>query len=160
MLCFIVTFMFMYENLSAQNKTAYCKAFKYIKGQYQNKHIIVIDTLAHLDLSGFYQEISLKWGKTTDETIRILDSLDHSQIEFKKKYRGVSHLEIKGTEPTKLVYFSEFYDNMLMVEVMNRKKNGSLNHNKQSTFNQSKQYLFLFNKKRIKKVFVKDVQYN
>jgi hypothetical protein len=145
-----------------QPAAAYLKALKYIKHQNTDKNMVVSDTIIHLPFSNFDREISKIWNKNTNAVMNLLDSVDNAQEHQTFVLDKFKNLKITGKEPTQIVYFSNFYSFMVIGEIMQLKDRwGRLSHRSQASFNQSTQYLFVFDEKyKLKKVFEIKIAYD
>jgi hypothetical protein len=151
-----------YSNLFGQNNTGYLTALKYIADDNHGKRILVSDTIIHLDFSNFWDRIdSLHAGKR-EALVRSLDSLDHARENQQfvlKEFKGV---KFDGNGPTYVMFFSDFYEGMVIGEIMPQKnKKHPFMHNAQASFNEATQYLFIFDKKyKLKQVFKGRIAYD
>jgi len=138
-----------------QNAVVYLKALKYITNKNAGKSIVVCDTIIYLPFHNFTEEICKVWGKTSDIVHDVLDSIDRNQGNRKVVLNEFKNLKFAGKEPTTIVYFSNFYSFMVIGETIEQKnKKYGLSHDAQTGFNESIQYLFLFDKKySLKRVF-------
>jgi hypothetical protein len=138
-----------------QNAIAYQKALKYITNKNAGKNMVVSDTIYHLPFHNFTEEICNIWGKDNDFVSGRLDSVDRVQENKKFVLNEFKNLKFVGKEPTEIIYFSNFYSLMVIGEIIERKnKKRGVSHDAQTGFNESTQYLFIFDKKySLKRVF-------
>jgi hypothetical protein len=88
------------------------------------------------------------WNKNTNAVMNLLDSVDNAQEHQRFVLDEFRNLKIAGKEPVQIVYFSNFYSFMVIGEIMLLKDRwGRLSHGSQASFNQSTQYLFVFDEK-------------
>ena|ERR1700759_216372 len=152
------------EENHLENK-GYLRALKYIVNSNKQKNILVSDTLVPLhfatfskDLDTFY--INQKHPKFYD----LLDSVDQAKDTSERFCPVLKNKQSKHKGKTEIIYFSPVYDHMLIGEILERqyfKKWYGLNHHAQAGFNQSMQYLFIFDKKyNIQKIFKATIAYD
>jgi len=138
----------------SQTTSAYLIALKYIVNKNAGKSIIVSDTIIHLPFHDFAAQICKLWNRDCNGVHDVLDSLDQAEENRKTVLNEFKNLKFNGREPTQIVYFSNFYSLMVIGEVIEQNKKHGLSHEVQTGFNQSTQYLFVFDKRySLKKVF-------
>jgi hypothetical protein len=142
----------------AQSNIDYYKtAFEYIVKQ-ENNGISLSDTIIPLALSTFYIEISN--GNNSEKVLFGLDSVDNQRNFSRYKYSELNKISSNSGKDLKL-YFSEVYKNMLIAELLPCKGGKDSNYDNLTSFNLSKQYLFIFDKdKTIINVYTKKIQYD
>jgi len=154
---FLVTVMLavIHSPLFSQPASAYLKALKYITDQNEGKQMVVSDTIIHLPFHNFTAEICTMWEKNNRIVHDILDSIDNAQENQKFVLNEFRGLKLCGKGPKEIIYFSNFYSFMVIGEILvQQNKKRGLNHDAQTGFNESTQYLFIFdNKYSLKKVF-------
>jgi hypothetical protein len=158
----VAIFTIIHPPLFGQNVTGYLKALKYITNENAGKRIIVCDTIIHLPFHNFTEQISELWHKNSSIVNHILDSIDHAQGQEKFILPEFKNLRFAGKKPTEIIYFSNFYSFMVIGEVIEQ-ENGKrgLGHDVNTGFNESTQYLFIFDEKySLKKVFKVRVAYD
>jgi len=161
--CTTTFLFFMFTTLKAQlehnnlRDSGYVRALKYIESSNKGHHILVSDTVIRLDFTSFTEELdSLQSKQNHTTTIDLLDSVDQSNSRCQKFMPILKGQKQRGLGNTKIIYFSPFYKNMVVGEILDRKNDGwsGPGHREQAGFNESTQYLFIFDEKyRIQKVF-------
>jgi hypothetical protein len=138
-----------------QNAIAYRKALKYIANQNAGKNMVVSDTIIHLPFHNFTEQVCKLWDKNSNVVHDVLDSVDHAQGNQKFVLNEFKNLKFVGKGPTEIIYFSTFFSFMVIGEIIKQKnKKGVVSHDVNSGFNESTQYLFIFDKKySLKRVF-------
>ena len=168
--CIAVILFFGFTSLKAQlehnnlRDSGYTRALKYIESSNKGHHILVSDTIIRLDFTFFNEELdSLPNNRNHRKTIELLDSVDQSNDNCQKFMPILKGQKQRGLRKTKIIYFSPFYKNMVVGEILDRQTDGwsGLSHNEQASFSESTQYLFIFDEKyRIQKVFKIRVAYD
>ena len=139
----------------------YSIAFNYIKGlpELESKCLYVSDTIVHLDLTNFWEELS-KETENKEALLFKLDSIDNSRKLDDYYMSSLRNLN-EQSDCNYTLFFSEVYENILLAEVLDNKGNLNANHYQLTAFNNSKIFLFKFNeKKEIVKVYSKELQYD
>ncbi|QJD95751.1 hypothetical protein HH214_07645 [Mucilaginibacter robiniae] len=145
----------------AQNQRGYLQAFNYLQKNHKGKQLVTVDTLIQANFSSFYKELSKDWKQRPSTTIKILDSLDYSSKEYFKAVVTLVRLNVTGTKPEYLIYFSSIKKHLLVAEIITRKAGYSLAYNEQTYFNHGERYLFVLDRHlRIKSIYKKVIQYN
>ncbi|MGZ3778902.1 MAG: hypothetical protein ACXVJB_12715 [Mucilaginibacter sp.] len=141
---------------SAQNSAAYQKALKYIVDDNRGKKMLVSDTIINIGFRDFWDRIDSLYGGNSDTLFHRLDSLDHARENQQFVLKEFNGVKFEGVEPVYDIFFSDFYHNMIIGEIMIQKsKNHPLNYNAQASFNEAMQYLFIFDKKHKLKMVLK-----
>jgi len=151
----IAPILLLYTPSFSQDSSEYIKALYYIIKQNPDKNIVVSDTIIHFPFTIFSKHISEIWGKNRDVVSDTLYKVDQEQEKLEFELNEFKNLQFPGSGPTQVIYFSNFYSSMVIGEILEKRisKHG-LNHDAQTGFNESTQYLFLFDEKHaIKRVF-------
>jgi len=147
------------NNSAAQQRQIYLQSYNYIKTHNGSCSIFVVDTIVNIDIAPFSGLLSKEWMKNSSHTMEIIDSLDNIKISH-KKYQFLNRFNTNN-KSTKIIYFSNFRGGLLVADVFDEKLISNLNYHKQTQYNQSERYLFIFNKRnKIRKVFRLKMQYN
>ena len=139
----------------------YNTAFNYIKNlsELESKCLSVSDTIVHLDLTNFWEELSEEM-ENKEALLFKLDSIDNSRKLNDYFMSSLRNLNAQS-DCNYTLFFSEVYENILLAEALDNKGNLSANHYQLTAFNNSKIFLFKFNeKKEIVRVYSKKLQYD
>lgn len=159
-LCLTSLLFAISHSLFGQEASVYFKAFSYIQKHNREAHLVVSDTIIHLDFSNFNEQIAKLRNQSARKTVAILDSIDQARENKKFAMKELADLRVHKNGPVQIVYFSDLYDNMLIGEVLEQ-KSGSRSHSSQASFTQVKEYLFIFDKKFVlKKIFTAQIAYD
>lgn len=139
--------------------TYYETAYKYLYNlpDLKGNTMYLSDTIVHINLSIFFEELSEGNAKTVFLKLDSLDKARHTKNNFLPKLQNLT----SDSTSKYTLFFSEIIDSVLLAEVVENKglKNG--NYEQLTAFNKSLIFLFLFdNKKQINKVYRKEMQYD
>jgi len=168
--CLIALLFFVLTSVKAQleqqspRDSAYVIALKYIEGLNKGHRILVSDTIIRLNFVDFSEELdSISDNHNHNKTIDLLDSVDQSNNSCQKFMPILKGQKQRGLRKTKIIYFSPLYKNMVIGEILDGHDVGlyGISHREQAGFNESTQYLFIFDEKyRIQKVLRARIAYD
>lgn len=147
-------------NSCIEQKNVYYKsAYSYLVDlpEFKKNGLTVSDTIVHLNLSIFFEELSK--GDTKAMFLK-LDSLDKSNSFNNYIIPELNSLP-SDTSSKYTLFFSKIIDNFLEAEIVQSNGQKGAGHERMTAFNKSRVFLFIFDKqKQISKVFYKEVQYD
>ena len=140
----------------------YERIYQYIKDlpEIKSSCINVSDTIVHLELTNFWEELSEGKSKSKDAIFMKLDSIDNSRMF--KNYALPQLKDFERVDSCKnVLFFSKVYKNMVLAELIDNRGELSNNHDVLTSFNKSDLYLFKFDsEKKIEKVYSKQIEYD
>lgn len=125
--------------------------------------VSVSDTIVHLELTNFWEELSKDTSKSNDVLFMELDSIDNSRFfeNYAMPQLQSFNQKASGDSCEYTLFFSKVYNNMVMAELINNRGNMSNNHHLLTSFNKSRIFLFRFDlEKKINKVYSKELEYD
>lgn len=148
----------------SHSKDKYKLAYEYVVNDQRKlgKTIKIADSTVHIDISVFFEELSIEIGQTQKVTLKVLDSLDHLNTRIPTKAVVISSQTKDLINPTEILYFSVLCDNLLVAELLNAGGEANERYERKTIFNEGTRYLFSFDRKsgKIKKIYKKKIQYN
>lgn len=136
----------------------YETAFNYLKKlpEIRNDGLKVSDSIVHIDISNFYEELS----KDNSEVMLFkLDSLDRKRNTEKYILSDLHKLPSDSSSDYTL-FFSEIIENKLLAEIVKDKGLKNASYKQLTAFSKSKIFLFVFDEKKISEVYSKEIQYD
>jgi hypothetical protein len=157
-LLILIIAVFFSGCMAQDNDSKYYKAaYDYLRElpEIQESGMIVSDTTVQIELSTFYEELSTG---NAEATLFRLDSLDRTR-GLKQSALSEFYNLLSDTTSEYTVFFSEIIDNKLLAEIVKNKGIKNASHERLTTFNKSKVFLFIFNEQKLSKVYSKEIQY-
>lgn len=149
------------SNCTAQNNinVYYKSAYDYLKElpEINKNRLNISDTIVHIDISNFYEELST--GNNKESMLIKLDSMDRNRNIGKYTLPELRNLP-SDTTSIYTLFFSEIIDDKLLAEIVENKGLKKTSYERLTTFNKSKVFLFVFDGKKISKVYCKKIQYD
>ncbi|WP_026903427.1 hypothetical protein [Pedobacter glucosidilyticus] len=153
------------ELYTYKHKSKYALAYNYLIQDQINQKVDfnIADSTVNIDLSPFYEELSLLSHKSKEKMLFLLDSLNHSSLHDHSVNVGQLIRPKKNVrnESNSTIYFSKVYDDFLGAEILDDISSIKENYKNATVFNKGMRYLFLFDKSgEIKNVYKKEIQYD
>lgn len=149
----------LFGSCEINNSDSYYKsAYEYLNSlpEFEENGLNVYDSLVHIELSYFHEELYSVYGETT---IISLDSMDGKRINSDYRQPDLPNL-FQDSSSVFTVFFSEVIDNMLLTEIIINENLKNKDPDQIRAFNNSKIFLFVFKEHEITDVYFKEIQYD